>query len=98
MDDSTKADVPLDPALEEELLTFFRRLAANQRELDLPMPEPDEHIDIDLRGVPGDIRFRCPVCGWQVTLKPEAVARWTENGAITPRCAHDSVDLIREEL
>lgn len=53
-----------------------------------------DHIDIDLRGRPGEVKYECPICHWRVTLYPEAVARWTKDGTITPRCRIDGVDLV----
>lgn len=55
----------------------------------------DPHIDIDLRGRPGDIRFECDVCHWAVTLSPAAAAQWTAKGTIEPRCRRDDRPLTR---
>lgn len=57
------------------------------------MSEP--HIDIDLRGKTGDIRYECPICHWGVTLKPEGEAMWTRNREIVPRCTKDNIPLTR---
>ena len=53
------------------------------------------HIDIDLRGTPGDVRYSCDVCGWGVTLKPEGERMWTQDRTIEPRCRKDDRPLTR---
>jgi hypothetical protein len=59
------------------------------------MSGDDDRIDIDLRGVPGDIRFECPTCHWGVTLKPSGADLWTQGGTITPHCRKDDIPLVR---
>lgn len=51
--------------------------------------------DIDLRGVPGDVKFACPNGHWQATLTPDGAAQWTRNGAIVPTCQKCGEKLIR---
>jgi len=41
---------------------------------------------IDIRGRPGDTRFECATCGWSITLTPEGVKAWAENGIGEPTC------------
>lgn len=56
--------------------------------------------DIDLRGQSGDVVYRCPECGWSVTLTPEAETVWLgpKDHRITPRCTKDECDLIRKVI
>lgn len=56
--------------------------------------------DIDISGKSGDVVYRCPECGWSVTVTTEAENLWlgAPPNRITPRCTKDECDLVRKVI